>query len=182
MREWATRFELEKELLPVGSSGVEIGVLRGTHAKWLLDNINPEKMYLIDHWLSYVREGTPVSSPKREHIFRKVCELFHGNKQVEILRGGSDTMHPRVPDGSLGWVYVDGLHTFDGCLSDMILYRPKIVSGGIMMCHDYNQGPTIKNGVAGAVREYLRRYPSDSIAGRSLESDGEVAILIGNGD
>ncbi|KAJ1405426.1 hypothetical protein B484DRAFT_215271 [Ochromonadaceae sp. CCMP2298] len=40
-------------------------------------------------------------------------------------------------DGSVDFLFVDGLHTYDGVMNDLISWYPKIKSGGVIMFNDY---------------------------------------------
>jgi hypothetical protein len=54
-------------------------------------------------------------------------------------------------DSSLDFVYIDALHTYDGVISDINLWLPKIKDNGFIGGHDYD----IENfpGVVQAVNE-----------------------------
>jgi len=43
----------------------------------------------------------------------------------------------QFPDGSISWLYIDGNHTFEGLVSDLAAWVPKVKSGGIISGHDY---------------------------------------------
>jgi len=179
MIEQPTRELLELQLLPQNSSGVEIGVLRGTHARWMIENLHTSTVYLVDHWKSYFRDGVPRESRKREAQYAGILNRFAAeivSGAVIVLRGSSSEVHTKIPDGSLNWVYVDGLHTYEGCLYDMETYRPKLLSGGHMLVHDYNAKTSPANGTKRAVAEYLHNHPKDIVVGNSMEYSGEIAI------
>ena len=56
-------------------------------------------------------------------------------------------------DNSLDFVYIDGLHTFDAVMLDLIFWSPKVRSGGIVAGHDYLEFPN--GGIIPAVRAYV---------------------------
>ena len=43
-----------------------------------------------------------------------------------------------IPDDSCDFIYVDGDHSYAGCLADIKAYWPKVKVGGIMAGHDYD--------------------------------------------
>jgi hypothetical protein len=56
-------------------------------------------------------------------------------------------------------VYIDGDHSYKGCVADLRAYYPKIRPGGIFSGHDYLDGslPEGDFGVKKAVDEFVRR-------------------------
>ena len=61
-----------------------------------------------------------------------------------------------VKDESLDWVYVDGDHTFDFVMSDIIWWARKVRVGGIVAAHDFY--PFRGGGVVAAVEVYTRQH------------------------
>ena len=43
-----------------------------------------------------------------------------------------------IPDDSCDFIYLDGDHSYAGCLADIKAYWPKLKDGGIMAGHDYD--------------------------------------------
>lgn len=56
----------------------------------------------------------------------------HGDKISALVRA------------PLHLVFVDGDHSYDGVLADASLWGPKVVSGGYMLFHDYNNIQTME--------------------------------------
>jgi hypothetical protein len=54
-----------------------------------------------------------------------------------------------IPDESLDFVYIDGIHSHAEVMSDLCCFFPKIRNGGLIAGHDWN-----KYGVKKAVREF----------------------------
>lgn len=72
---------------------------------------------------------------------------------VEIKRMKSSEAAQGEADESLEFVFVDGDHTYEGCLEDIKLWFPKLKKGGVMLGHDY--GPPSHAGVKKAVDEFF---------------------------
>ena len=51
-------------------------------------------------------------------------------------------------------IFIDGDHTYDGCLSDMKDYMPMLEAGGYLVVHDYNS--PLHPGVSKAVDEIIQ--------------------------
>jgi hypothetical protein len=112
----------------------EIGVYRGTFAEGLLTNCSQiETYYMIDPWRRLRRWNKP--SNKSAAAFSRIYDeamsrtSAWADKRV-VLRGKSRTMVPRIRDGTLDFVYVDGDHTLRGITIDLVVLYPKVRDGG----------------------------------------------------
>ena len=143
--------------------GVEIGTFRGDFAKLLLDG--GMDVTCIDPYL-------PTSGGKTQAM--QDCYYVEACGKVgaeRIIREPSLTAVHRFEAGSLDWVFIDGDHSFDACVSDIIAWVPKVKHGGMVCVHDYDAHQC---GVVDAVRGYTnyhkitnwcvtREYPSTAI-------------------
>jgi hypothetical protein len=59
-------------------------------------------------------------------------------------------------DGSLDFVFIDGNHTFDFAMMDIICWPKKVKSGGLIMVHDFY--PFDNCGVWNAVQAYSHSH------------------------
>ena len=59
---------------------------------------------------------------------------------------------PKFEDNSLDFVHIDGDHSFDYVMMDIIEWSKKLKEGGVMACHDFHVGR--KFGIIEAVRSY----------------------------
>ena len=73
-------------------------------------------------------------------------------KQVKIHRGFSKDVADEFPDEYFDWIYVDGNHSYNGVMSDLTLYYPKMKIGGLIVGDDYNIKMTDR--VKRAVKEF----------------------------
>jgi hypothetical protein len=63
---------------------------------------------------------------------------------------------PQIPEESLDFVYIDGDHSFDAVMLDLILWSKKVRKGGLVGGHDYYR---FRNaGVVPAVDCYTREH------------------------
>ena len=129
--------------------GAEIGVSRGIHAKSLCRTIKDLKLFLIDPWEAYEE---PLITQERANERYNDCLKRLEPYNVEYMRMTSMDAVKCFENGSLDFVYIDGLHTFDGIMSDLIFWSPKVRSGGIVSGHDYLEFP--QSGIIPAVRAY----------------------------
>jgi len=68
----------------------------------------------------------------------------------------------RFSDESIDLLFVDGDHSFDGCLSDLRNWYPKVKPNGVILGHDYDW-ETVRAAAQQFVREKgLRLLPSST--------------------
>jgi len=122
--------------------GIEIGVQTGVNAKWMLENLDIEKLYLIDPYTEYRCNnkkapedgGTHPATPELKESCKALLKPWE-NKIEYIYKyswGAISMFDPR----SLDFVYVDGDHREDVILEDLE-YIDKIKLGGMLCGHDW---------------------------------------------
>lgn len=129
--------QLLKELnLP--SIGVEIGVAEGFSSKDFLEN-GLEKLYSVDAWKKLDQSGDGGNDQEwhDKNYNDAVKRLSPFKERSVILRGLSQDMVDKVKDDSIGLLYLDGDHSYEGVKRDLNLWYRKVVSGGIVAGHDY---------------------------------------------
>lgn len=129
--------ELMKHLgLPM--IAVEVGVASGLFSRDLLVN-GIDKLYSVDAWRTLNQSGDAASDQKwhNDNYDNTVKLLTPFGERSIILRGLCDEMAKEVPDNSLGLVYLDGDHSYEGVMRDIAKWYPKLVVGGIISTHDY---------------------------------------------
>jgi predicted O-methyltransferase YrrM len=111
---------------------VEVGSRYGESAILWKTNIPDLDLTCIDPYRAYHR----VSQERQDLIYKGACENArkHGFK---ILRKASLDAVDDFEDGSLDWVNIDGDHTFDAAVQDIIKWAPKVREGGLVLVHDY---------------------------------------------
>ena len=112
----------------------EIGVYRGRFAEALLGSCPQiENYYMVDPWRRLRRWNKPNN--KRDTAFSRIYDEAMSrtrewaDKRV-VLRGTTRRMAPRIADGTLDFVYVDGDHTLRGITIDLVMLYPKLRDGG----------------------------------------------------
>lgn len=71
----------------------------------------------------------------------KIKATFLENTKDRPIKHIEKTSHEAVndvPDGSFDFVWVDGDHSMQGCLADIVNYTRKVRVGGIIAGHDHN--------------------------------------------
>lgn len=128
--------------------GAEIGVDRGRFSEYMLKN-NPEmSLLLVDPWYWKLRgESRYQSTVKRMEKF---------GERAQIVRKTSYEAVFDVKDESLDFVYIDGDHTFDYVMTDLIWWARKVRMGGMVALHDYYRFRG--GGVVAAVDVYTQQH------------------------
>ena len=143
------------------TKGAEVGVFLGANAKTMFRNIPGLHLHLVEPHADY-----PFSS--RHYGSRLPKIIDRANRR---LRNRNCTWHKmiseeaarEVPDLSLDFVYIDGDHTYDFCMLDIILWFRKVRAGGIISGHDYFLDPRKERHakVSAAVNDYMRIHRID---------------------
>lgn len=146
--------------LPENSVGCELGVWKGDFSAEILDIVKPKKLYLMDPWLfdpAFPASWHGGSVAKSQQDMDDICEAvrnrFSAFGSVELIRKKSDDPTDEIPDGSLDWVYIDGLHQYDVVLHDLRKFAGKVKPGGIVCGDDYGRGTGTP--VTAALNEFL---------------------------
>lgn len=149
---------------------VEIGVWRGRFSEVLLEEMKPEKLYLVDPWLSTPDSDSDdaltdqKNAAEMEAIFQSVQNRFSAQieaGQVEIIRDLSARALPQFADGSIDLVYIDGDHSYDGVAIDLSLAYQKVRSGGFIMLDDYHRRGWWGDDVLRAVHNFIGAHAND---------------------
>jgi hypothetical protein len=140
---------------------IELGVFRGENAKEIFDKFNSKinKMYLIDPFIPLIqyREefhntfGTTEVVNENNRI--SLVTLKSYNDKCIWIKDFSYNMVNKFNDESIDVIYIDGNHTTEAVLLDLILYYPKIKMGGLIIGDDYHE-----DGVKRAVKAFGKEY------------------------
>jgi len=149
------------ERIPLGSVGVEIGVWRGDTSERFLQRAR--FLHLVDPWAVEPYQDADYSAYLKKYakltgsldpadfqkyyddVYQSVVDRFKG-KPVEIHRCTSAEFFDTFR-GYVDWVYIDGLHTFEGCLFDLQNALNIVKPGGWILGDDYGNKPGVKKAV-----------------------------------
>lgn len=67
-----------------------------------------------------------------------IDKIDHGVKGI-IEIGDANEIVKKAGDESIDTLFIDGDHTYEGCLKDFIYWYPKVVPGGRIIFHDYGR-------------------------------------------
>jgi hypothetical protein len=155
--------------IPKNSIGVEIGVWKGDSSDKFLRRAS--HMHLVDSWspISYENSdehGNYENYLKRysklvgsndpndfqqyyDNIYNSVVERFK-DRSITIHRMSSEQFFKTFTE-KVDWVYVDGDHSYEGCLKDLRNCLKIIKPNGMIFGDDYTNKP----GVYQAVNQFI---------------------------
>ena len=151
--------------IPPGSVGVEIGVWQGNSSALFLERC--QFLHLVDPWSVdpykvqpeyFQRYKVLVGSAEKqdfktyyENVYESVKKRFAA-RPVKIHRRTSAEFFDTF-DGLVDWVYIDGMHTFDGCMADLNGSLKIVRRGGFIFGDDYGTKPGVAEAVDAFVAE-----------------------------
>ena len=164
--------------LPPGAVAAEIGVAYGDFSQVMLDRARPSQLHLIDPWShneasdhdprgflddAAGKDGpapAPAYNEGGEKIYRDVCARFAGRSEVAIHRQFSYRIAQQFPERHFDFVYLDGNHTYEFVLQDLLDFGPKVKDEGLIIGHDFFEDAYASQhryGVIDAVHRFLHR-------------------------
>jgi predicted O-methyltransferase YrrM len=132
------------------NQGAEIGVRIGEYSEVLCQKNPNLHLYCIDPWTPYSARG---NAETQESNYKLAVERLSKYNTTILKKTSMDALE-NISDGSLDFVYIDGLHDFENVMLDIIHWSHKVRSGGIVSGHDYCWG--YQGGVVPAVDAYTR--------------------------
>lgn len=152
------RIELANYFKELGfTKGAEIGVADGRYSEILLQTIPNLKLSCIDLWRPY--ENNWRKQDYHNEAYQKTLERIRPYPDATAIPFPSIEASVNVQDESLDFVFIDGSHTFDHVMTDIIIWSRKVKKGGIVAGHDYYHFHD--SGVVEAVNKYTEEHKID---------------------
>jgi 16S rRNA A1518/A1519 N6-dimethyltransferase RsmA/KsgA/DIM1 with predicted DNA glycosylase/AP lyase activity len=118
----------------------EVGVWTGRMSEQLLKRHKKLRLIQIDRWREYSEterkqeDFTRFSLRKQEYFDRAKLENLERTKiykkRIRLIEKDSILAINYIKNHSLNMVFIDALHSYQGCSRDILLYLPKIKKGG----------------------------------------------------
>ena len=99
-----------------------------------------ERYYLVDPWRHLDDWNKPlnVDDDEFEQVYQFMLSgLEFAKDRIVVLRGTTLEVIDQIEDGELDLVYIDGDHTAEGIVIDLIKLSRKVRPGGILGGDDY---------------------------------------------
>jgi len=72
-----------------------------------------------------------------------IDKINHGVQQkvpfAKVILGDANEIVKDFTDESIDTLFIDGDHTYNGCMKDFIMWYPKVKKGGSIIFHDYQR-------------------------------------------
>ena len=140
-------------------TGAEIGVRAGDYTELLCQNIPTlKKLYAVDPWevVAEDQNSKAYGEIAQHRYYDQAKRRLQKYPQVEIVRKLSHEAVRDISPNSLDFVYIDGAHTFDYVMLDLIEWTKRVKVGGIISGDDYY---IMRHGnVMGAVNAYCEAH------------------------
>ena len=128
----------------------EVGVFEGEFSEFILNEINPSELHLIDLFDGLSHSGDKDGKNIRHRNLNEVYEELktkYVNQNVFIYKGNSHHILKKLPMNYFDLIYIDADHSYESVRLDLDLSHKKVKSGGIIAGHDY-----IKENFSGVYR------------------------------
>ena len=137
----------DKTMIEIGSFIGESTIIFAQHFKHVI---------AIDPFLPNYDPNDPTSNFNFEDVFEEFQNRIEPKKEkVTIYKMFSHDAVNLLDKEQYDFIYIDGLHTYDGVKNDIINYLPLVKKGGVIGGHDYGTSHPHLLGVTEAVNEIL---------------------------
>ena len=137
------RFNIKREklleLMPKNSTCAELGVGKGNFSKLILEIAKPKLHFCVDLWgpIAINVQGNYYTDQETwDQRFQEIQEKFK-DYNVQFVRDMTYNLPNYCEPKTLDWVYIDGDHTYDGCMKDLQSVKNLIKDDGMILGHDY---------------------------------------------
>lgn len=117
-------------------TGAEIGVFRGRNAREMFRQIPNLKLYGIEAFADQPTSTRHKTVPRYERN-KNAMEGRLKDRDFVLIEKFSEEAVQHIPYASLDFVYIDGDHSYDYAMTDIILWARRVKPGGIVSGHDY---------------------------------------------
>jgi predicted O-methyltransferase YrrM len=109
---------------------VNIGAGTGTSSLAFAESRSDATIYTVD-----ISPGGPLGGMQNE------ANAFAGldlKRPIQVL-GDSKEIGKAWKNGKADLIFIDGDHSFEGCLGDIEAWYPRLKEGGVLALHDYDR-------------------------------------------
>lgn len=153
------------QLLPKGGYAAEIGVEYGDFSDVIIDTLQPQHFYAIDHFKMrdiWGRNDLQESGLTQEEWYRERFRKLIPER-VTVCKGVSWDVLNQFEDDFFDFLYIDASHRYEDVTRDIEAAERKVKNGGIIQFNDYTMWDPFNScyyGVIPAVNEFIKRTGS----------------------
>jgi hypothetical protein len=137
------------------NKGAEIGVAYGKFSAHMCKYIPGIELICVDPWETYLKNPRATNQASHDSNYDRTKKSLEGHN-AKLLKMMSLPASRMVKDEYLDFIYIDGNHTFDYVMTDIIEWSKKVRPGGIVSGHDYY--PFRRAQVVPAVDAYVKAH------------------------
>jgi len=158
------RFNVKREqllqLMPPDSICAELGVGLGNFSRSILQVAKPKLHYCVDLWgpMSPNIQGYFFTDQETwDQRFNNLRQEFK-DQNVKFIRDMTYNLPNYCEDKLFDWVYIDGDHTYEGCMKDLQAVKNLVKDNGMILGHDYRSSwrKEIDCGVVESVNSFVK--------------------------
>ena len=107
---------------------------------------NPLKQF----YYQYIIKENPYSLKSVKNLLKKF------DKNIDIFKGDSKVVLPKIDLSDINYVFLDGGHSYDTVINDLINCKVVVENNGVMLCDDYDL--SYAPGVKKAIDEFVATH------------------------
>ena len=101
--------------------------------------------------LAFANTKTPIYSidinPRDDNFLTELFENLGVGQNVNLITGSSHDTTIINSISDVDMLFVDGDHSYEGCLNDLNLWWERLIPGGHIVCHDCYHGGDPQNAI-----------------------------------
>ena len=110
---------------------------------------NPLKQF----YYQYIIKENPYSLKSVKNLLKKF------DKNIDIFKGDSKIVLPKIDLSEINYVFLDGGHSYDTVINDLINCKVVVENNGVILCDDYDL--SYAPGVKKAIDEFVAKEQYD---------------------
>jgi len=110
---------------------------------------NPLKQF----YYQYIIKENPYSLKSVKNLLKKF------DKNIDIFKGDSKDVLPKIDLSEINYVFLDGGHSYDTVINDLINCKVVVENNGVILCDDYDL--SYAPGVKKAIDEFIAKEQYD---------------------
>ena len=107
---------------------------------------NPLKQF----YYQYIIKENPYSLKSVKNLLKKF------DKNIDIFKGDSKVVLPKIDLSDINYVFLDGGHSYDTVINDLINCKVVVENNGVILCDDYDL--SYAPGVKKAIDEFVATH------------------------
>ena len=132
--------------------GVDIFEFDETKKNEAMPNIN-FKNPLKQFYYRYIKREHPYSLESVQNLLKKF------KKNIEIFKGDSKSILPKIDLSEINYVFLDGGHSYEAVINDLNNCKIIVENNGVILCDDYDL--SYAPGVKKAIDEFVTKEQYD---------------------